>query len=121
MALDKNLVRTCWVIVTFEEVIESDFVKRSTRCKAGDVTSNRNAWSLGPVNHDGRVPTHPGPIGSFNLFVAWELGLIFWRDGVDVIGGWDKRNIQLQLVRSAKQIEHHLTSSTSAMFLSEGV
>jgi hypothetical protein len=24
-------------------------------------------------------------------------------------------------VRSAKQIEHHLTSSTSAMFLSEGV
>jgi hypothetical protein len=55
------------------------------------------------------------------LFVAWELGLIFWRDGVDVIGGWDKRNIQLQLVRSAKQIEHHLTSSTSAMFLSEGV
>jgi hypothetical protein len=98
VALDKNLVRTCWVIVTFEEVIESDFVQRSTRCKAGDVTTNCYAWSLRSVNHDRCVPTHPGPIGPLNLFVAWKLGLIFWRDGVDVIGGWDKRNIQLQLV-----------------------
>jgi hypothetical protein len=76
VSLNENLVGTRWVIVTFEEMIEANFVERSARCKARDVTTNSNPWTLCSVNHDGRVPSHPCSVGSLYLFISRELWLI---------------------------------------------
>jgi hypothetical protein len=85
VALDENLVGSGGVVVTFEKVVETDFVERSARSKRGDVPADGNTGSLGSVHHDGRVPAHPSTVGTFYLLVAGEIRLVFWRNGVYVI------------------------------------
>ena len=66
MALDEDLVSTGWVILTTEEVVETNFVKRSRRGKGRDVTAHTNSGALGSVNQHGGVPAHPRAVGALD-------------------------------------------------------
>jgi hypothetical protein len=98
VSLDEDLVATGRVVLSTEEVVKSHFIKRCAGSEGRNVTTNADSWSLGAVNQHRGIPTHPGSVGAFNLLVTWELRFVFTCDGVYVIGGWNDRNVQLQLV-----------------------
>ena len=55
------------------------------------------------MHHDGSIPTHPCAVGALDGFIAGELWLVLWADGVDVVRGWNQGNIELEFVASTKQ------------------
>ena len=79
------------------------------------MTTNANAWTLSSVNQHGCIPTHPSAIGALDLFITREFGLVFRRDGVQVVGGRNVRDIQLKLVRTTKQVHHDFAGAAAAV------
>ena len=62
------------------------------------MSTNRNSWALSSVHQHRSIPSHPGTVGSFDFFIAWESWLVLWRNGVDVIGGWYQWHVKLQFM-----------------------
>ena len=104
--------------MTLEEVVETNLIQRRTRSKRGNVATDRDAGALRAVNHDGSIPTHPRTVGAFNGFIAWELRLVLWADGVYVVGSRNQRHVQLQLVAATQERLHDLACAASAVTLS---
>ena len=67
------------------------------------MATNGDAGSLSAVHHDGGIPTHPSTVGALDSLVAGEFRLILGADGVDVVGGWNQRHIELKFVAATKQ------------------
>ena len=67
------------------------------------MATHGDARTLSAVHHDGGVPAHPSTVGALDSLVAGELWLILGADGVDVVGGWNQRHIELKFVAATKQ------------------
>jgi penicillin-binding protein 1A len=69
---------------------------RGRRAVPSDI-ADAMLWMLQQVVNGG-VPPHPGAVCALDALVARKLSFIFRRNRVDVVSGWNNRNIQLKLV-----------------------
>jgi len=121
VALDEDLVPARGVILTAEEVVETNFVERRRRSECGNVATYTDAGALRAVHQHRGIPAHPGAVGALDLLVARELRLVLDSNGVDVVGGWNDWNVQLQFVRTTQQVEHDFSCSATTVHLGYGV
>ena len=73
------------------------------------MSTDANAWTLCAVHQDCSIPTDGCADASFNIFIAWKLWFILWRNSVDVIGCAKVRKTNLLLVRPLQKLEHQIT------------
>ena len=97
VALDEDLVAAAGMLLAAEEMVETDLVQRRRRCVGGDVAAP-HARTLRAVHHDGRVPPDELPELAFEILVAGEPRLVLGGDGVDVVGGGQRRDGDVFLV-----------------------
>ena len=108
MTLDEHLVPAAGVRFAAEEVVEADLVERRRRGIGRNVAAHTDSRALGAVHHDGRVPSDPGSVATFDVLVAGEPGLQFGRDGVDVVGRRQRRNGHPLLAGPFQQPQHQV-------------
>ena len=87
VALVEDVVAAAGMVLAAEEVVEAHFVESRRGGVGGDVSTDLDAWTLGPVDEHGRIPAVPAAVAAFDLFIAGEPGLVLRTDGVDVVGG----------------------------------
>jgi hypothetical protein len=121
VTLEEDLIAAAWVILTAEEVVEANFVKRSRRRVRRNVTADADARTLSAVNHDGCVPAHECADAALVLSIAGKLWLISWRDGVDVVRAADNWNADRAARCMSQHLEHDLASALHTMLVDEGV
>ncbi|CKQ18553.1 Uncharacterised protein [Mycobacterium tuberculosis] len=86
VALDEHLIAAARVRLAAEEVVETDLIERRGRRVGRDMATHAHTRSLRTVHHDGRIPSDPRSITTFDVFVAGEPRLQLGRDGVDIVG-----------------------------------
>ena len=104
--LEEDLVAAAHVVRPAEEVVEPDLVERRGGRIRRDVPPDPDARALGPVDHDRGVPADPAPVGLLDGFVTGEPRLGLGPDGVDVVGGRQRRHPDVGLARAFEQLEH---------------
>src|SRR6185312_8373153 len=109
--LVEHLVAAARVILAAEEVVAADLVQGGRAGVGGDVAADSDTRALGAVHHDRGIPAQPGAVATLDLFVAGEIGFVFGGDGVDVVGGRNHRNTELQILRALQQAEHDLAAA----------
>ena len=91
MALEEDLVTATGVILAAEEVVEAHFVQRGGAGIGGNMATYTNSGTLGAVHHDGGVPANPTTVALFYFLITGELWLHGGGDGVDEVGGRQRR------------------------------
>jgi hypothetical protein len=86
VTLNEDLVTAGNMVLALEKVVETNLVKRSRGRERGNVATDSDTGPLGPVHKHGRVPAHPGSIGSLNLLIARKIWFRLSRQGVYVVG-----------------------------------
>ena len=121
MTLDEHLVATTGVRLAAEEVVEADLVERCRGGIGGDVAAHAHAGPLRPVHHDGRVPADPAPVAALHLFVPGEPRLEFGGDGVDVVGGGERRDGHPLLAGAFQHPQHQVAGAGRTRPRQQGV
>ena len=89
MALEEDLIAAAGMVLTAEEVVESDFVERGRTRVGGDVPAHGDLGPLCPVDEHGGVPPQPSAEAALDLLLAGIERLLVNGDGVDVVSGGD--------------------------------
>ena len=121
VALEEDLVAALWGVFALEEVVEADFVQRCGGRVGGNVAANTDAGALRAVHHHRGVPAHPAAVALLNLLVAWEFRLELRRNGVDQVGGRQRRQRHALGVRSLDQAQHEVASALWVRILQQPV
>ncbi|PQM48084.1 hypothetical protein C1Y40_01720 [Mycobacterium talmoniae] len=108
VALDEHLVAAAGMRFAAEEVVEPDLIQRRRRRVGRDVAAHAHPGALRAVHHDGRVPADPGPVPSFDVLVAGEPRFQLGGDGVDVVGGRQRRDRHPLLAGAFQQPQHQV-------------
>ena len=108
MALDEHLVAAAGMRLASEEVVEADLVERRGRGVGRNVAAHADSRSLRAVHHDGRVPSDPRPVATFDVLVAGEPRLQLGRDGVDVVGRRQRGDGHPLLAGPLQQPQHQV-------------
>ncbi|CAG7421621.1 hypothetical protein PICSAR35_04397 [Mycobacterium avium subsp. paratuberculosis] len=108
VALDEDLVAAAGMRLAAEEVVEADFVQRRRRRVGRNVAAHTDSRPLRAVHHDGGVPPDPRPVAPFDVLVAGEPRLEFGGNGVDVVGGGQRREGDPLLAGAFQQPQHQI-------------
>ena len=113
VALDVDLVAATLVVLAAEEVVEADLVEARRRLVGRDVTADLEALAVGRGHHHRGVPADEGADAALDLLVAGEPRLALRRNGVDVVGGAQRRHADLLLARALEQAQHHVARAVA--------
>lgn len=121
MALEEDLVSAASVVLTAEEVVETNFIQGCGTGIRGNVSTYANVRTLSAVHQDGSIPAQPCAVLALNFFVAREFGFLIDRNGVHVVGGRDHRHANALCPSPLKQATHDELGTLSAAFLNQRI
>src|SRR6202012_5818275 len=75
VALNEHLVAPARMRLAAKEMVEADLVERRRRRIRRNMAAHTDSWALRAVHHDGGVPSDPGPVAAFDVFIAGKPGL----------------------------------------------
>ena len=111
VTLVENLVATTGVVSASEEVVVTHLIECRGRCVGGDVTTDRNPGTLGPVHGDGRIPANPGTVATLDFLVTGKVGFVLCGNGVQVVRSGNHRDTQVEFFGALEQAEHDFSRS----------
>jgi hypothetical protein len=83
------------------------------------VPTDRNLWTLRPVNSDRRIPPNPCSVAAFNVFITGEVRFVFRGNSVQVVGGGDHRHAQVAFLGPLEQAQHDFPAALRAVSVND--
>jgi len=119
MTLEEDLISSAGVILAAEEMVEADFVQTGRRGVCSKVTPDADLQLV--CAKDGRSCVPPDDLADpkLELFIAWVIGLLLWRNRVHVIGLYKRRQTDLALASTEQNSVQKMAGSGFAVVLDD--
>ena len=121
VALEEDVVAAAGVVLASEEVVQPDLVEGCGGGVGGDVPTHTDAGALGAVHHHRRVPAGPAAIALLHLLITRELWLHGGGDGVDVVGGGQRRQGNALGGGALEEAEHEVAAAVRSSTVEQPV
>jgi hypothetical protein len=108
VALDEHLIPAAGMGFAPKEMVEPDLVERRGGGVGRNVAAHADSRALGAVHHDGRVPSDPGPVATFDVLIAGKPRLQLGRDGVDIVRRRQRRDGHPLFAGPFQQPQHQI-------------
>ena len=101
--------------------LKPDLVEAGRAGVGGDVPADADLRALRAVHQHRGVPPDVRPDPALDVLVAGEPGLPLRRDGVDVVGGGQRRDADLALPGPLEQAQHDVAGALGAALVDDAV
>ncbi len=121
VALEEDLIAATGMVLAAEEMVEAHLVQRRGGGIGGDVTAHTHTGTLGAMNHDRGIPAHQTSEATLQIHVAGIGRLDVGGNGVDVVGGGKRRQVEMLGARLFQQLEHHIACAVQSVGVDHGI